>query len=95
MRKFTLIMLSLTLLCASAALSMESTNDSRGAVLYKKHCSGCHGDAAKIKLSVNIVKFMRDPVPPMPSFSVEKITENDAQLIADFVRQRTLYGQNK
>jgi mono/diheme cytochrome c family protein len=95
MKKITLVALALIFLCASAAISIESASDSRGSALFKKHCSGCHRDAAKIKLNISIVKFMRDPIPPMPPFSIEKISDKDAQLIADFVKQQIYYAKNR
>jgi mono/diheme cytochrome c family protein len=94
MKKITLFMLALIFMCASVAVSVESSYESRGSVLFKKHCSGCHRDAAKIKLDVNIIEFLRDPIPPMPSFNNDKISDKDAQLIANFIKLQNYYAAN-
>ncbi len=89
MNKTAVFILTLIFLASSIALSAAPlSNKSRGAVLFAKHCTACHPDAARIKPNVNIVKFMRDPVPPMPSFRSDKISDEDAQSIAAFINVR-------
>ncbi len=88
--KYTAVfVLALLFLLASLILTAYSSEEkSRGAELFSKHCSACHPDAAKMKSDINIVAFMRAPVPPMPAFKVEKISDEDAQFIAAYIRLR-------
>ncbi len=88
MEKFFAFILSLTVLGFSTVPAAPVSSKSRGAELFERHCTACHPDAARIKADANIVAFMREPVPPMPAFRSEKISEADAQAIAAFIKVR-------
>jgi mono/diheme cytochrome c family protein len=57
----------------------------RGEVLYKRHCSACHLDAAKLKAVKNIVEIIRYPPAVMPDFDKDKISDRGVQEIADYI----------
>ena len=61
-----------------------------GAKLYKKHCISCHPDDHKLRSSRDIIFLMRNPPVVMPVFGVEKLSDYDAQAIADFISSSTL-----
>ena len=57
----------------------------QGEYLFKKHCSGCHRDPAKLKQVEHIASRMRNPPVSMPQFGKEKISDIDAGEIADYI----------
>lgn len=58
-----------------------------GEVLYMKHCSSCHHDAAKLKSVKNIAAIIRDPPAVMPKFDKDKLSDRGAKEIADYIYQ--------
>ena len=46
----------------------------QGEVLYKRHCSACHRDAAKLKAVKNVGEIIRNPPDVMPNFDKNKIS---------------------
>ena len=59
----------------------------RGEVLYKRHCSACHRDAAKLKSLKNIIEIIRNPPDVMPGFDKDKISDRGVKEIADYIYQ--------
>ncbi len=57
----------------------------QGEVLYKRHCSACHRDAAKLNAVKNIVEIIRYPPAVMPNFGKDKISDRGAEEIADYI----------
>lgn len=58
-----------------------------GELLYMKHCSGCHHDAAKLRSAKKIAETIRNPPAVMPKFDKDKISDRGAQEIADYIYQ--------
>lgn len=75
----------------TAPVSSDETNI---AAIYKTHCSACHPDAGKIKTVANIVEMMRTPPPAMPTFSRDKINDNAARAVADYIKLQIYYRMN-
>jgi mono/diheme cytochrome c family protein len=59
----------------------------QGELLFKKHCSACHHDSIKLKQVKDVIQRMRTPLASMPSFEKNKISDRDAQEIADYIYQ--------
>lgn len=59
----------------------------RGEILYKRYCSACHRDAAKLKTVKNMVEIIRDPPAVMPKFDKDKISDRGVKEIADYIYQ--------
>ncbi len=58
----------------------------QGEYLFKKHCSSCHRDPARLKHVKDIIAFgMRNPPAPMPQFGKDKISDIEAGEIADYI----------
>jgi mono/diheme cytochrome c family protein len=57
----------------------------QGEYLFKKHCSGCHRDPARLKQVEDIASQMRNPPVSMPQFGKDKISDIDAGEIADYI----------
>jgi mono/diheme cytochrome c family protein len=62
-----------------------ATAEEEPAALFKKHCSACHPNAAKIPRDTNIMKILRDPPPFMPRFDKEKLSDSDARKIEHYI----------
>ena len=62
-----------------------SAEERDGAQLYRKHCSLCHADASRLR-SEELMNDIRMPPPGMPAFGDDKLSDEDVQAIADFVR---------
>ena len=82
------------LLSLIALFSFISNNSSGGATsyqvgeaLYKKHCLACHPDAEQLKSTKNIIGIMRTQIASMPAFDENKISNDDAKKIEDYIRQ--------
>jgi mono/diheme cytochrome c family protein len=58
---------------------------SNGAALHKKHCSACHPSAARMS-GARIVETMRNPPPAMPAFDNGKISDRDADALANYIQ---------
>jgi cytochrome c553 len=58
-----------------------------GAELYKKHCSTCHPNATRMP-NKRIVETMRNPRSIMPTFDQDKVSDRDADAIADYIRSQ-------
>jgi mono/diheme cytochrome c family protein len=59
----------------------------RGELLYKRHCSACHRDAAKLKAVKNIGEIIRDPPAVMPGFGKDKLSDRGVEEIANYIYQ--------
>ncbi len=57
----------------------------QGEVLFKRHCSACHRDIAKLKAVKNIPGVLRNPPAVMPKFDKDKISDRAAEEIADYI----------
>jgi mono/diheme cytochrome c family protein len=58
-----------------------------GEILFKRHCSACHRDAAKLKAVKNITDIIRNPPDVMPGFDKNKISDLGVKEIADYIYQ--------
>ncbi len=76
------ILFVIFILIVSSGIAAQAPN---GAELYKKHCSACHPDATRLSDS-RIVETMRNPPSPMPIFDKDKVSDRDAEAIADYIR---------
>ncbi len=76
------ILFVIFIVIVSPAMAAQAPN---GAELYKKHCSACHPDATRLSDS-HIVEIMRNPPSPMPTFDKDKVSDRDADAIADYIR---------
>lgn len=79
------------LMCTAVVFSAEAPRESIGAALYKKSCSGCHPDAGKLKSENNIIELMRHPPAAMPAFGQDKISDQNAQSIAEYIKLQIYY----
>jgi mono/diheme cytochrome c family protein len=85
------IMLLLFVIAPIAAVPINAiggaTSQQVGEALYNKHCSACHPEAGKLKLTKNIIEIMRNPMSTMPEFDKRKISDADAIKIDDYIHQ--------
>jgi mono/diheme cytochrome c family protein len=58
-----------------------------GETLYKKHCAACHPKAVTLKSVKGMIDKMRNPPPFMPGFDEQKISDDAAKKIADYIYQ--------
>jgi len=58
-----------------------------GEELYSKHCSACHPDAEKLRSSKNIIRDIRRPIASMPAFDENKISNENAKKIDDYIHE--------
>jgi mono/diheme cytochrome c family protein len=88
MKKLTLLLLVITL---SPLVSNKATGGATikqdGEYLFKKHCLACHPDVDKLKSTKNIIGKMRNPVSSMPEFDENKISNENARKIDDYIHQ--------
>ena len=90
MKKFSLVLI---LIVFYSFVSNNATGTAAckntGEALFKKHCFACHPHVAKLKpLSLKeIVYTIKNPSPYMPNFDENKIPDDDAKMIADYIRQ--------
>ncbi len=89
MKKFIeLVLLSLFVFFVSfdpSGIIKEAICSPQGEYLYKKHCSGCHRDPAKLKRVENIASSMRNPPASMPQFGADRVSDIDAEAIANYI----------
>jgi mono/diheme cytochrome c family protein len=71
-----------------ACMAGVAISGGNGDVLFKKHCSACHRDAAKLKSTKNLVGKMRNPSAMMPKFDKDKISDREAEEIAGYIHQK-------
>jgi mono/diheme cytochrome c family protein len=64
-----------------------ATSKQGGESLFNKHCSACHPDADKLKSTKNIIGKMRNPMSSMPEFDENKISNENAKKIDDYIHQ--------
>jgi len=64
-----------------------ATSYQAGEALYKKHCLACHPDADQLKSTKNIIGIMRTQIASMPAFDENKISNDNAKKIEDYIRQ--------
>lgn len=80
-----------TIVFFSFALNTMAGSNSKNldaAELYRKHCSACHPDAGMLRETKDILRAMTSPPPFMPSFGEEKISQNNAKKIAEYIHPR-------
>jgi mono/diheme cytochrome c family protein len=58
-----------------------------GESLFKKHCLACHPDADKLKSTKNIIRKIRNPGSSMPEFDENKVSNENARKIDDYIHQ--------
>jgi len=68
-----------------AAISSDADELKTGESLYRKNCFACHPNAKKITGHKSILKTMRNPPPYMPVFSEDRLSDDDAGKIEDYV----------
>ena len=76
-----------TLLWKTTFAAVPPPAEPSGELLYKKHCSGCHHDGAKLKRVKDIVYTMRNPPAVMPKFDGEKVPDRSAEEIARYIHE--------
>jgi len=85
------LMLLLSIIALFSLISNKATGGARshetGEALYNKHCSACHPNAEKLKSAKNIVKKIRRPIASMPAFDENKISNENAKKIDDYIHQ--------
>ncbi len=59
----------------------------QGEFLFKKHCAGCHRDVTKLRRVKDIPHKLRNPSGAMPTFDKNKISDRDAEEIADYIHR--------
>jgi mono/diheme cytochrome c family protein len=70
-----------------AAISGVSADTSSGAALFQKYCAGCHRTPSAVPRSEGIEEIMRKPTSPvMPAFSVDRLSDDEAKIIADYIK---------
>ena len=81
-------------LCVIALFSVVSSNATgdatkkpAGKALYNKHCQACHPQADKLKSIKNIIEKMRNPVSTMPAFGENKISNDNAKQIDEYIHR--------
>lgn len=86
--KNSILLLSLIALFALASNNTTggATGNQVGEALFNKHCIACHPDARKLK-SKNIIGKMRNPMSSMPEFDENKISNDNAKKIDDYIHQ--------
>jgi hypothetical protein len=91
-KKSILLILLSIFVWVPVSFSVELTKESRASLLFNKYCSACHPKASRIKLGMNIAQLIRKPIASMPAFNDQKISDTDAQLIADHVKLQIDYS---
>lgn len=92
MKKLMLMLMLLLLVIALSPLVSNKATDGAtikqdGEYLFKKHCLACHPDVDKLKSTKNIIGKMRNPVSSMPEFDENKISNENARKIDDYIHQ--------
>jgi mono/diheme cytochrome c family protein len=90
MKKFSLVLILIVFYSfASNITAAIATSKDTGEALFKKHCSVCHPHVANLRpLSLKkILDTIKNPSPYMPNFDENKISDDDAKRIADYIRQ--------
>lgn len=64
-----------------------STSKQVGEALFNKHCLACHPEVDKLKSIKNIIEKMRRPMSSMPEFGENKISNDNAKKIDDYIHQ--------
>ncbi|HXY55838.1 MAG TPA: c-type cytochrome [Nitrospirota bacterium] len=87
--KKIIILLSVTTLFSIISNSSTGGDASShvGEALYNKHCLACHPDAEKLSSTKNIVWIMRSQIASMPQFDENKISDDNAKKIEDYIHQ--------
>ena len=70
------------------AVEHVATQAKMGEELFNRHCIMCHRQGSKIeniREPADITKVMRNPKGSMPAFDEEKITDQEADEIAEFI----------
>ena len=88
MRKIILLLSLITLFSLISNGSTGGAASSQvGESLYKKHCLACHPDAEKLSSTKNIIRIMRSQIASMPQFDENKISNDNAKKIEDYIHQ--------
>jgi mono/diheme cytochrome c family protein len=90
MKKFSLVLILIVFysFVSNNTAGIAASKDT-GEALFKKHCFVCHPHVSKLKrLSLKeILDTIKNPSPYMPIFDENKIPDDDAKRIADYIRQ--------
>lgn len=92
LKRLSFLMLVLFLYSITAALFATASPDD-GAMLYRKHCTGCHPDPAALKSTENLAELLRQPPVAMPAFDTERLSDSSVVAIENFMRQRRNAGE--
>lgn len=84
-KKLLMAVIGIVLIACAFRFAAAGETAPDGAALYRLRCSACHPDASQLKSTKDIIYAMRNPPPPMPAFSEDKVSKNDAQAIAGFI----------
>ena len=88
MKKIILLLSISTLFSFISNSSTGGTTSSHvGEALYNKHCLACHPDADKLSSTKNIIRIMRSQIASMPQFDENKISNDNAKKIEDYIHQ--------
>lgn len=88
-----MMVLIVVVFCVAFNTTAEFANNVDAPALYKKHCSACHPDAARLRSHKNIMILINNPPPGMPKFNEDRISENDMNAIVDYIRRE--FGVNQ
>jgi mono/diheme cytochrome c family protein len=93
------LMLLLSVIAFFSFISNNSTGAATskhvGEELFNKHCLACHPKAAKLRSRKNIIEKMRNPMSSMPAFDENKLSNDNAKKIADYIHQEFDWATNK
>jgi len=73
-------------LIAAIFVSYASAEETKGEVLYKKHCIGCHPSTIKFSHGSDVLEIVRNPPAGMPVFDENKLFQSNAAAIADYIK---------
>lgn len=77
------------------ALVFAGASAGDGALLYRKHCGGCHPDPLALRSTEKMVMLMREPPAAMPVFGKDRLSDSAAGAIDDFVRRSRMSGKTE
>ena len=88
MKKLMLLLFVISLFpLVSNKATGAATSKKGGESLFNRHCSACHSDAGRLKSKKNIIGKMRNPMSSMPQFDENKISNENAKKIDDYIHQ--------
>jgi hypothetical protein len=93
---FTLAMIVFFFFAFEAIAGSDTYNvDADATSLYKKHCSACHPNAARLRSAKNIMRSMTHAPRGMPVFDEDRISKKDAEKLVDYIRYDERYWSEK